>query len=564
MPDMPDAVTDRFLRYDEMSEWLSAVAAARPDLVALETYGTSHEGRELLLATITDSATGPAENKPAHWIDANIHSVEVTGGVAALHLIRRLVTEYGSDPAITELLATRTVYVAPRVNPDGVEAALADRPRHHRSSTRSWPWIDGHRFPGLHPADIDGNGRIRTMRIADPDGAWVEHPDDTRVMVQVPVDGVCDPGRTRYRLLTEGELVDHDGFTIPTPRDPSGLDLNRNFPAGWSTSVTGSGDHPLSEPEIDALVRAIRARPNICGYNAFHTFGGVLLRPSSTRPDASLPAADLDVWRTLGTRGTEVTGYRCHSVYEDFTPDRDDLMSGAADDWAYDHLGVFSWTTEFWDVIHHATGERAPTTIWWDGPTAEQELAVARWCDAHNPSGYVTWEPFEHPQLGSIEIGGADMFSVWHNPPTAMLHAEVDGHVTFAVHQALASPRLVVRLASARRLGDGDLWEVALGIANTGWLPTDVSAHARRTHLVRPLITEIQGNDIEVIDGPARRSHGQLEGRRSTVGAMRNDGTPDRSLTRWTIRASLGTSVTATAFHERAGRVSASIVLGAD
>ncbi len=35
------------------------------------------------------------------------------------------------------------------------------------------------------------------------------------------------------------------------------LDLNRNFPAGWGPKVPGAGDHPLSEPEIDALVRAI-------------------------------------------------------------------------------------------------------------------------------------------------------------------------------------------------------------------------------------------------------------------------------------------------------------------
>ena len=49
--------------------------------------------------------------------------------------------------------------------------------------------------------------------------------------------------------------------------------------------MAGSGDHPLSEPEIDAVVRAITARPNICGFNAYHTYGGVLLRPSSTKAD---------------------------------------------------------------------------------------------------------------------------------------------------------------------------------------------------------------------------------------------------------------------------------------
>src|SRR5690606_34681840 len=117
-------------------------------------------------------------------------------------------------------------------------------------------------------------------------------PDDARLLIPVPLDGV-PAGTVRYRLLTEGTIQDHDGFTIPTPRPPEGLDLNRNFPAGWGTKVPGSGDHPLSEPEIAALVRAIVARPNICGYNAFHTSGGVLLRPSSTAPDSALPPADL-------------------------------------------------------------------------------------------------------------------------------------------------------------------------------------------------------------------------------------------------------------------------------
>ncbi len=295
---------DRFLRYDDMVIWLQHAAERRPDLITLETYGHSYEGRKLWVAAITDSSTGSHESKPAHWVDANIHAVEVTGGVAALHLIHHLMTgAETNDPMVVQALRTRTFYVAPRVNPDGVEAALADRPMFHRSSVRSWPWTDGHRWPGLHAEDVDGDGRILTMRIADPDGSWVEHPDDPRVMVPVPLDGMTD--RPRYRLLAEGRVVDYDGYTVPTPRDPSGLDLNRNFPAGWSTTVTGSGDHPMSEPEIDALVRAVRARTNVCGYNAYHTFGGVLLRPSSTKPDSSLSPADVWTWNEFGKRGTE-------------------------------------------------------------------------------------------------------------------------------------------------------------------------------------------------------------------------------------------------------------------
>jgi hypothetical protein len=75
---------------------------------------------------------------------------------------------------------------------------------------RPWPW-QGHEWPGIHSSDVDGDGRVLTMRLADPNGAWVEHPEDTRVMVPVPVDG--DTGeRPRYRLITEGHVVAHDGF----------------------------------------------------------------------------------------------------------------------------------------------------------------------------------------------------------------------------------------------------------------------------------------------------------------------------------------------------------------
>ncbi len=103
----------------------------------------------------------------------------------------------------------------------------------------------------------------------------------------------------RYRLLVEGLIDNYDGFTIPVPADTAGLDLNRNFPAGWGKDVTGSGEHALSEPEIYALVRAIAQRPNICGYNAYHTNGGVLLRPSSVKSDSELSPSDLWVWKEV-------------------------------------------------------------------------------------------------------------------------------------------------------------------------------------------------------------------------------------------------------------------------
>ena len=85
---------DRFLRYDEMVAWLNAIAKKYPNLVSIESYGKSHLGRDLMLATITDTTTGAHNTKPAHWIDANIHATEVTGGVAALFIIQDLVEKF--------------------------------------------------------------------------------------------------------------------------------------------------------------------------------------------------------------------------------------------------------------------------------------------------------------------------------------------------------------------------------------------------------------------------------------------------------------------------------------
>lgn len=555
----PSYEFDRFLRYDEMSAWVHAIVAAHPHLASVESYGTSHQGRPLLLVTITDSATGAHHDKPAHWVDANIHSVEVTGGVAALHLISHLLTGHDNgDATVRDALATRTFYIAPRVNPDGVEAALADTPRYRRSSMRPWPWRDAHRWPGLETSDINGDGRVLLMRVADEHGSHVEHPREPRVMI--PREHPDAPrDAQRYRILPEGLIADYDGFTVPIPRATEGLDLNRNFPAGWDTSVTGAGDHPLSEPEIDSLVRAIVARQNICGYHAYHTSGGFLLRPSSTKPDGKLPAVDLWVYKQLATVGTALTTYPAYSVYEDLTWDKDDVMSGAADDWVYEHLGVFGWTTEFWDAIAAATaGEaRSGTDIWYVGPSVEHELAVCAWSDTHAPGSYQPWTRFDHPQLGPVELGGPDDFRIWTNAPASQLRAEVEPHSRFVVHQAMLSPKLEIPHTHVTPLGN-DTWRIDVGVSNTGWLATDVSTWARKHSLVLPVSAEISGADV--IGGPTRVMLGQLSGRSAFI-VQGFSGTPDRTLVSWVVRATAGTTVAVTASSPRAGRADVTVTL---
>jgi hypothetical protein len=137
----------------------------------------------------------------------------------------------------------------------------------------------------------------------------------------------------------------------------------------------------------------------------------------------------------MGSVGTLLTSFPSYSCYDDFTFDKKDTMSGASDDFAYDHLGIFSWTTEFWDIVHRATGHRMPTKMWYTGPSVEDSLAIAKWADQHCPELYPSFRPFLHPQLGMVELGGINEFKLMYNPPTHMLKHEVAGHAEFAIYQ---------------------------------------------------------------------------------------------------------------------------------
>ena len=95
-------------------------AVAPPEPVEIESIGESHEGRDIWLVTITNPATGPHDEKPALFVEANIHATEITASTAALHLVHHLATRYGTDDAVTRALDTRCFYVVPRLNPDGV------------------------------------------------------------------------------------------------------------------------------------------------------------------------------------------------------------------------------------------------------------------------------------------------------------------------------------------------------------------------------------------------------------------------------------------------------------
>jgi murein tripeptide amidase MpaA len=259
---------DIFYKHDDLTRLLFEYAQAFPTLVAIRSIGKSYEGRDIWVATVTNVATDAAEDKPAFWADGNIHAAELTASTAVLYYLHELVTRFGIDAQVTQLLNTRTLYLCPRLNPDGAELALADKPRHIRSSTRRYPF-DEAPVEGLTVEDVDGDGRVLFMRVPDPHGPYKKHATEPRLMVpRTPGEF----GGEYYRLMPEGLLTHYDGLTIQVNRDPEGLDLNRNFPAFWRQEFeqTGAGPYPTSEPEVRAMVDFILKHPEktelLCEY----------------------------------------------------------------------------------------------------------------------------------------------------------------------------------------------------------------------------------------------------------------------------------------------------------
>lgn len=560
---------DAYYRYPELSRVLHELAERFSHLMRLESIGKSFEGRDIWLATVTRFASGEAADKPALFVDGNIHAIELTSSMACLYLLNQLVTGYGTDGEITRCLDTRAFYVCPRLNPDGAEWALADCPRFIRSSTRPYPYEE-EPIGGLKREDIDSDGRVLTMRIPDPNGHWKISEPDHRLMVRREPS---ESGGQYFRLIPEGSIDDYDGFRLRLQERRQKLDLNRNYPANWrqEQEQAGAGPFPASEAEVHAEVAFISAHPNITGAVTFHTYSGVLLRPYSHHADDTMPAEDLWTYRKIGAKGTELTGYPNISVFHDFRYHPKEFITGTFDDWVFDHLGCFAWTVEIWSPQREAGIGEYAFIDWYREHPIEDDLKLLKWNDEVLGGGaFVDWYPFEHPQLGRIEIGGWNTLYSWSNPPPALLEREVAKFPRWLIWHLLISPKLEFRHASAEALGE-DSWRIRFIVDNTGWLPTYVTKHALDKKLVRGVVCEIGlPEGAKLMTGQARETLGQLEGRAYTPvtpshwAGWSGDATEQRLVVEWVVRCTAGGTVSLTARHQRAGTVRTELTLDHD
>ena len=520
---------NRFYTAAETDQILREFHALYPGLTELRQVGTSWRGRPLMLIEITNEATGSAAEKPALYVDGGIHAGELTGSAVATHLVGHLLNGYGRDPRVTALLDSRAFYVRPKFNPDGSDLALV-HDQYLRSTTHPVDEDEDGASDEDPPEDLDGDGWITQMRMADGEGDWVADPGDARIMVRDP--GGAMAGR-RYRVMREG--VDNDGDGQINEDGVGGIDMNRNFPRNWERVhlQPGAGDYPLSEPETRAAAEFINGRRNITGIVHGHTSGGFVYRLPSASAPSLFPQIDLSLIEHLGEEYTRTTG---RPVVPSATHPTEHRY-GTLISWGYWDHGIVGWVPEFspgpeaWATDYDGDGEISPAE---EHRFNDEELGGRYFSD---------WTAFDHPQLGAVEIGG------WHskfwgqNPPPEFLEEETAMQLPWILYLAEQGPLVTVSEPVVTAMEGGETFRVEVTVANTGFLPTsltDRGAEGRTRpdgtidrQVVRAPAVTLEHPGLELVEGTARTAIPHLAGSNPFLEAAES---PSRTVS-WVVRA---------------------------
>ena len=552
---------DHYYRYDELKDNLLFLKETHPDLMDLEVNCVTKEGRNQYVAILGSKKKKGALEKPALYIDGNIHAGEVTASMCAMHTIDYLLSNYDSDPDVQKILDEYTVYVIPRITPDGAEVYLSTP-----ASLRSVNRIHEDEKGGIMEEDLDRDGVIRMMRIKTPYGAWKKDEEDPSVM---KLRDPSDSDGEFYDIYPEGILEAYEGSeNLKVRKDAWGLDFNRNFPYGWCPEPRqdGAGDYPLSNPETKAIVDFVLSHSNIGGAALGHTSGGIILYPPGTKPSANSPQSDIEVLKAIARMGEEELGYQPLNIFDAFIKSKESYDSGALDDWLYETKGIPAYTVEFWDVA-----SKAGVKVKWGEEKEEisEQLkrfaAIMKWVKENAPEYYMDWKKIDHPDFAEVEIGGFNYKFTQQNPPEKFLLHEVENDTRFNIRFLKALPKLSIDSFKCEMIEEG-LYRLEAIIGNRGYLSTALSDLGTQNDYAKPIIVRLEG--AEILSGKELTEIKELQGFSKTQTGVyyygnitTGENAKARQKLTWIVKAKKGDCIILKVSQVKAGTAQEEVVL---
>jgi hypothetical protein len=484
----------------EINYWMHRWAREKPELVQLVEVGRTFGDQPIYQLIVTNTRTGAHTAKPAAFFEGGRHSGEITSSESVLWLAHHVIENYGRDSAITRLLDRSALYLKPNVNPDGADMYKLT-PMANRSTVRPVDNDGDGLLDEDSGEDLDGDGQVRQMRrhVGAGRGTHVVDTMDSKGRLMRFVGA----GQGEYLMYQEGIDNDRDGRY--NEDGVGGLDLHRNYPYNWRpmTEATGrgntqfgAGEYPLSEPETRAVFLWQVRHPNISVTNSMDTAVPMHLRgPSTCEERDCMFASDLRLFQFFDSVGLSYTKYPwAGDVYRTYatrfsppgqgTPEP---LFGHGPDFGYFQMGQIWYGDELWN------GGRERD---YNGDGNWDQYEVLRYNDENfNGAGYQMWTKVQHPDLGEVEVGGANPKFWSQNGPPEVLEQWARNQALFNLAMAMELPRVEitnVQVTRVRSSADSATHEVKVTVRNAGRIPTALE-QAKRVQIVRPDFLTIQG-----------------------------------------------------------------------
>jgi len=275
-----------YLNHDGLTGELRSITNGS-NLASMESMGSTLGGREIWMVTVADRSGTPLDQRPGVLVAANLEGDHLVGSHLALETIRYLI-DNSQEAAVRDALANHVFYFFPRLNPDGAEAMFQRVKWGRKTNTRAFDDDNDGRTDEDGPEDLNGDGFVTVMRVADPSGAYMVDPDNDRLMKVADATKGEDGA---YTLYWEGTDNDGDGFINEDP--PGGVDLNRNFQHEYPYWQAGAGPYMVSEVESRAIMDFVVSHRNIAAIFTFGESDNIVTPPDSRGALAGAKVPDL-------------------------------------------------------------------------------------------------------------------------------------------------------------------------------------------------------------------------------------------------------------------------------
>lgn len=505
---------EKYLDNDELLSFLNTTREKHGRYFDFESIGKSSLGEDIYLVTLTDKEYKHHSEKPAFWIDANIHASEVTGTQGVVFFIERLLDEkHPYADRHKELMKKMTYYLIPRFSPDGARAFFKES-----NSYRSTPLEMAHEYSNFKRQDLDGDGEITLMRWKDKAGPFKELAGHPGILVPRDASDFPFESESYYQVVPEGTWTNFDGFK-KTKNYDFGYDFNRQSPSFFAPEgiQKGAGTLPLEFPETRAVAEAIRSRKNIFASNSYHTYGGFIIKTPANIPEASVPLEDRMRSEMIGELLQKNTDYTVHSGGDDFVYVPGQPLPGTFDEWYYLHLGIMGMTIEYWDVWKHAGMSWKKAVEKYETLSTENMVKLLNWAKENLKRNeyFKEWTSYDHPQLGKVEIGGFKTAFFLTNPPIKFLAKEIENVFEGSFAVSRMAPLVEVDSIAVEPI-EGNTSKVTVVVKNSGYFPTYGSAQALKVKIInKPLCKtslSAKSGELKILSAPAAESIHHLKG----------------------------------------------------